>query len=121
MSADTTPTPEGWENRGEFLFRQYGGRFATLWIDEDRDWQSSVATLGESATEDTCETALADAVAWANDQLGVPKPVVVVEIECEDGVLLYSEDRKRWAVADTRQTHWFLDVDAAREYVRGVQ
>jgi hypothetical protein len=79
---------------------------------------------------------LADAVAWANEQLGVTKPVVVHERGFDDGsVLVWREDGK----ASARVSHdqgsllWYIDgldedrgaresaLTAAHDYVRGGQ
>jgi hypothetical protein len=77
---------------------------------------------------------LPDAIAWANEQLGVPKPVVVHEREFGDGsVLVWREDGKASARVSPNLHHWFVDgvdedyptkeqaLTAARDYVRGGQ
>lgn len=123
-------TTEGWERRGPFLFRQYGESFATIRSDGDGDWVANVSH--EQDTEQGWERECADAVAWANEQLGVPKPVEVVEREFADGWLLWSDETKRCARVSPVSDDWSVDIDGgyvhtaldkalnkARAYVRG--
>lgn len=118
--------PEGWERRGEFLFRQHDGSFATIWQDGDGDWAATVATLGDSAASESWEATLPATVAWANSQLGVPKPVEVVEVEHSDAWMLWSEQTgKSFRVSKSIMCRDYVDEDVAmskaREYVRGAQ
>jgi hypothetical protein len=134
MNPDTTPTPEGWQPAGPCFVREYGGKLAV--IDYGRlseMWRPTVHNKG-GGFDSLGFVPLADAVAWANEQLGVTKPVVVHEREFDDGsVLVWREDGKASArVSQYGEGNWsvdHLDVDnfrtkeqalsAAREYVRG--
>jgi hypothetical protein len=133
MSADTTPTPEGWERRETWLHRQHKGRFAAITCDEDGDWGGAVLNDDGNTINDWYPT-LEQAINWANDQLGVPKPVEIHEREFADGsVLVWREDGNasaRVSLSPYNQK-WFVDgvdedyptkeqaLSAAREYVRG--
>jgi hypothetical protein len=137
MSADTTPTPEGWERRGPCFIREHGGKLAVIDPHPTQDsWWCVLHERGESDRDTGIYLPLSDAINWANDQLGVPKPVVVHEREFGDGsVLVWREDGKASARVSQYQgsSLWYIDgldedrgaresaVSAAREYVRGVQ
>lgn len=115
-------TPDGWERRGKFLFRQYGESFATIRSDPDGDWMVNVSH--EQDTEQNWERAFDQAVAWANEQLGVPKPVEVVRTEYRDAWILTCEQTGRsWRVSKDVRCRDYVDVQAAIEmgekYVRG--
>jgi hypothetical protein len=109
--------------------------FSVLWQSATRPdvWFGRVFFAG-GVTEKNYIT-LPDAVAWANDQLGVPKPVVVHEMSFDDGsIVVWREDgkasarvspylREKWIV-DGLEGHYYAKeqaLTAAREYVRGVQ
>jgi len=127
VSADTTPTPDGWEWREPCFIRGHEGRLAVLerGAPEDSLWWVRIYLQGQSPINSGWMP-LSDAVAWANDQLGVPKPVVVHEREFEDGWLLWCDQTGRsFRVSKNIQCRDYVDVatalDKGREYVRGVQ
>lgn len=127
-------TPEGWEPVGHRFVRAYGHKLAVMAYDpSDGTWLPWIHESVNSVYQGRWKP-LPEAVAWANAQLGVPKPVEVVEIECEDGALFHSSDRKRfalmhgspngrWYVSGVGIAAGFCDHDealiAARAYVRG--
>ena len=133
MSADTTPTPEGWHEFWPCFIRKHGDKTAVLDHSSVSGWWCRIHRH-ENLEEENGFLPLAGAVAWANEQLGVTKPVVVHEREFDDGsVLVWREDGKASArVSQYGEGNWsvdHLDVDnfrtkeqalsAAREYVRG--
>lgn len=116
-------TPEGWERRGPFLFRQCGEVFATITRDHDRNHAVNVS-YGNGDTDQGWYRAFDQAVAWANERIGVPKPVEVVRTEYSDAWILTCEQTGRsWRVSKDVQCRDYVDVQAAIEigekYVRG--
>lgn len=133
--SDDIETPGGWEQRGPCFVREYGGKLAVLSIGLNGKGFAEFYEPGPNSERSGWLT-LADAVNWANEQLGVPKPVVVVERAFADGsVLVWREDGKASArVSPFCGKQWFVDhadrdyletkeqaLTAAYEYVRGVQ
>lgn len=127
-------TPDGWERSGPCFTRVYGGKLAVLQLHPHRDWfRARVYEAGAYEVSTERALLLPEAVAWANEQLGVPKPVEVVEIECEDGVLLYADDKSKSSKVHCRNGRWWYvmkkcsdwkptqaeAIEAARAYVRG--
>ena len=127
-----TLTPEGWERREKFLFRQYGEGFATIVQDDQEDWAVNVSLPDGGSIQDWYGS-LDKAIAEANEQLGIPKPVEVVEQWFADGsVLIRDSENKRsafvWSIggfwwSSTRKNASFSTRDdaleAPRAYVRG--
>lgn len=133
---ETIETPEGWVRQGPCFTRVYGGKFAVIdpetAVADSCRWWVRIYEIGKADAEDGYFT-LPEAVAWANDELGVPQPVEVVEIECGDGWLLYTADKNRSARVAPIGGGWGVDADDfndehtnlpsalahARRYVRG--
>jgi hypothetical protein len=135
MNPDTTPTPEGWHEFWPCFIRKHGDKTAVLDHSSVSGWWCRIHRH-ENLEEENGFLPLAGAVAWANEQLGVPKPVVVHERGFDDGsVLVWREDGK----ASARVSHdqgsllWYIDgldedrgaresaLTAAHDYVRGGQ
>lgn len=119
--------PEGWERKGPCFIREHGGKLAVIDKHPHEDsWWASVFISGVGEKYINNFAPLPDAVAWANNQLGVPKPVEVVEVEHSDAWMLWSEQTgKSFRVSKSIMCRDYVDEDVAmskaREYVRGAQ
>jgi hypothetical protein len=134
MNPDTTPTPEGWHEFWPCFIRKHGDKTAVLDHSSVRGWWCRIHRH-ENLEEENGFLPLADAVAWANEQLGVTKPVVVHERGFDDGsVLVWREDGKASARVSEYKERWSVDhleyanfdtkeqaLTAAHDYVRGGQ
>ena len=129
-------TPEGWERRGPCLIREHGGKLAVINPHPSSDiWWSRVHVSGQSEGNGEYYMPLTNAVAWANAQLGVPKPVEVLEEKFADGSHVFKDSEGKrvafvrcigiglWRIYfdkwTTERASDVLACDAAREYVRG--
>lgn len=126
-------TPEGWTPSGPCFTRVYGGKLAVLHPHPHRDrFRARVYEAGEYEVSTESALPLADAAAWANDQLGVPKPVEVHQRKFSDGWLLWSDETNRCGHVLRSSIGWFTSpqvgpewpteeaaLESVRTYVRG--
>jgi len=121
--SENIETPEGWERSGPCFTRVYDGKLAVMSIGLNGKGFAEFYEPGPNS-ERSGWLPLPDAVAWANEQLGVPKPVEVVRTEYKDAWILTCEQTGRsWRVSKDVQCRDYVDVQAAIEmgekYVRG--
>lgn len=133
--SENIETPEGWERRGPCFTRVHDGKFAVLQPHPHRDrFRARVYEAGAYEVSTESALPLPEAVAWANEQIGVPKPVEVVEEKFADGSYVFSDkENTRWATVSKALGRWYLSTshggrafgteaeacEASREYVRG--
>lgn len=117
---DDIETPNGWERQGSVFTRLHDGKFAVLerGTPEDALWWARIYQ-GRMSPINIGWKPLAEAVACAEKQLGVPKPVEVVRIVCEDAILEYSSDLKRSARYEPLGIGSADVAKRERRYVRG--
>ncbi len=116
-------TPEGWERSGPCFIREHGGRLAVMSIGLNGKGFAEFYEPGPNS-ERSGWLPLPEAVAWANDQLGVPKPVEVVRVEYKDAWILPCEQTGRsWRVSKNVHCRDYADIERAISegdaYVRG--
>ncbi len=128
-------TREGWQPSGPCFTRVYDGKFAVIDPHPSSNlWWCRIHASGQSEVNGEYYMPLPEAVAWANDVLGVPKPVEVVEEKFADGSYVFSDkENTRWATVSKALGRWYLSTsdggrafgteaeacEASREYVRG--
>lgn len=127
-------TPDGWERMGHRFVRAYGHKLAVMANDpSDGTWLPWIHESVNSVHQGRWKP-LPDALAWANEQLGIPKPVEVVEEKFADGSRVFKDsENKRWATVRCWAGRWYVGtnseqgnydneadaLEAARAYVRG--
>ncbi len=132
--SENIETPEGWEPMGNRFVRAYGHKLAVMASDpSDGTWLPWIHESVNSVVQGRWKP-LPEAVAWANAELGVPKPVEVLEQKFPDGsYVLKDTENTRWATVCKFGVGWYVGtiVDAkgyaeehealetARAYVRG--
>lgn len=122
--SENIETPNGWERMGHRFVRAYGHRLAVMANDpSDGTWLPWIHESVNSVHQGRWKP-LPEAVAWANEQLGVPKPVEVVRTEYKDAWILTCEQTGRSdRVSKDAKCRDYADIYVAlresEKYVRG--